>query len=1179
MMSIHKINILGGVALLLGLCGCQSGQQGAGALFQVLDAAQTGIDFENTIAPDDTFNLMDFEYLYNGGGVGVGDFDQNGLPDLVFTGNQVKSRIYLNKGNFEFEDLTDASGLNTEGLWCTGVSVVDINSDGLDDLYICVGGPLNESIYPNRLYINQGDNTFLEAAEAYGLADPSQSNQAVFFDYDRDGDLDVYLLNGGGFEKSAVTIRPMLTNGSGRNTDRLYRNDFDPALGHAIYTNVSREAGITIEGFGLGASILDANADGWPDIYVGNDYLSRDLLYLNNQDGTFTEAAEAYFGHTSHFSMGNSVGDINNDGYLDLFTLDMLPESYYRRKLMFGPSQYDKFQRALQYGYGHQYMRNMLHLSNGQGQYAEIGQLAGVDRTDWSWAPLIADLDNDGFQDLFVTNGYGKDITDLDFVKFRKNAAAPFSSPDEVEQRVLKSLEEQPAISQPNYAYKNNGDHTFANKIKDWGFEAPTISNGAAYADLDQDGDLDLIINNIDQAAFIYRNTLMERDTAAGRYLQVQLSGPEGNEKGIGATVKVYAGEQVFTRLQQPVSGFQSTVTDVLHFGLGPIEKVDSLTVAWPDGKKSTLLSTVTNQRIRASYQTAVEVVAATSSRKAPLLKAGGAIPLQHQEPDYANDFKVQPLLQHGFTHQGPGMAVGDVNGDGLDDVVMGGAYGHDAQVMLQNTDGSFTALALPTKNYEDLGLLLFDADGDQDLDLYAASGGSERYAHHIHYQDRLYLNDGLGHFTLSTGRLPEMLSSTAAVAGSDFDADGDIDLFVGGRVVPGQYPKAPQSYLLQNNGGTFTEVTKEICPSLQTVGMVTAALWTDFNNDHQPDLIVVGELMKISVYQNTGTGLTDITDPAGLAQSAGMWNSITSSDFDRDGDMDYVVGNIGQNTPFKATPEHPLKLHYADFDQNGATDPVFSIYEEGEYYPLASLDLLTAQMPVLKKKVLRYKDFAQSTTSDILNILETEEMHTLQCDIQATVLLENLGTGQFKLHPLPQLAQVAPVKGIVCEDLDLDGDPDIILTGNEYNTEVVTGRYDALMGLFLRNEGGLRFHPLSSEASGLQISGDQRAAVTLRKADGEMALLVSTNGGAARAYALPRSGQKLLVFEPGEVSALLTYEGGQQQKIECHFGGGYLSQSTRSLRLSPQAKEMAFYDRNGKPTRTLNILALKAEL
>ena len=1179
MISRHNQSIWWSLALLLILCQCQTQHDRSDALFQLLDSDYTGIDFQNTITPDEELNLLNFEYMYNGGGVGVGDFDQNGLPDLVFTGNQVKSRIYLNQGDLQFEDITDRSGFDTQGHWCTGVSIVDINSDGYDDIYVCVGGPGQKSTYPNLLFINQGDLTFKESAAAYGLADPNESNQAAFFDYDLDGDLDMYLLNGGGFEKSAVTIRPILKDGSGRNTDRLYQNNLDEAVGHPIFTDVSDQAGITIEGFGLGVGIIDANTDGWPDVYVSNDYLSRDLLYINNQNGTFAEAAEQYFNHMSHFSMGNDIGDINNDGNLDIITLDMLPESHYRRKMMFGPNQYDRFYQAVKYDYGFQYMRNMLHVGKSDKGFRELGQLAGIERTDWSWAPLIADFDNDGLQDIYITNGYGKDITDLDFVKFRKDAITPFSNPEEVRQRLIKSLDDRPSITLPNYVYKNNGNHTFKNTTDEWGVEQPSISTGAAYVDLDQDGDLELITNNIDQNAFIYKNNLHEKDSTTAHYLKVKLVGSKYNRSGVGSTIATQSGQHKHLRYVQPVKGFQSSVTDVIHFGLGEQTSVDQLEITWPDGKKSILKAISANQAISVNYSDAT-TVNPQPEQPVSFLQKKEDIKFKHKEPEFANDFKSQPLLLHGFTNQGPGMAVGDVNGDGLDDLFIGGSYGQAASLFLQMNNSSFVERAIPTENYEDLGALLLDIDNDQDLDLYVTSGGSERYPEHQYYQDRIYVNDGTGNFTYDDLALPAMLTSTSAVVGTDYDQDGDVDLFVGGRVVPGSFPVAPQSYLLENTGGKFKDVTMEVCPELKSIGMVTSAIWTDFNNDHSQDLIVVGEMMKISLFQNDGKTLQNITDQAGLEQSSGMWNSIAAGDFDKDGDMDYVVGNTGQNTSFEVSQEHPLKLHFADFDQNGSVDPIYSLYEEDAYHPVASLDLLTQQLPEIKKKFLHYKNYAQSTTGDILDLLDVSEMQTLKCENQSSILLENRGDSQFSMKPLPLMAQVAPVKGILTEDFNLDGLLDLLLVGNDYNTEVVSGKYDASTGTVLINEGNLTFSVLEAEESGLNTTGDTRSAVKLALGNDKLLFLISNNNGPLESYAFAKKSQsRLFAFQGDEVSAVIEYQDGKEQKIEYHLGSGYLSQSSGIIRLSPQAKKVYFKNSTGQQTRQIDLAEIEENI
>ena len=1156
--------------ILLGLFGCSGKDTGTGnERFQLLPSSETHISFFNKIEENDSCNILNYEYLYNGGGVGILDVNNDGHSDLFFTGNQVSNALYLNKGDFEFEDISQAAGIELKNEWCTGVSIIDINTDGYDDMYVCVGGMGNQSIFPNKLFINQGNLTFKEEAEAYGLADPGESIQAVFFDYDKDGDLDMYLLTGGGFEKSAIVARTILENGESRNTDRLYRNTYDSISGHPVFQNVSEEAGILIEGFGLGVSILDANQDAWPDVYVSNDYISRDLLYINNRDGTFTDQSLSFFKHTSHFSMGNDVGDINNDGLPDIVTLDMLPEDHTRRKLMFGPNQYDRFYMAVQKDYGYQYMRNMLHLNHGMGGFSEIGQLAGIHRTDWSWAPLLADFDNDGYQDIYITNGFGKDVTDLDFVKFRENAIPPFADKEKMEKLFLDSLKHRPSITLPNYVYRNEKDLTFSNQSAPWGIMQPSISNGAAYADLDGDGDLEIIVSNMDQEAFIYKNNSIERDSMAANFLRVRLEGPVSNPAGLGAQVSIYTQGASQFRYHQVVRGFQSSVEKVIHFGLELHKMVDSLIVQWPDGKQSYLSNLEANHTIGVDYKNAV-TSSPKSNTQEQYFSQVKVINYTHQETEF-NDFRTQPLLMQGFSHQGPGLAVGDVNGDGWEDVFVGGAYQSSGALFLQSAEGGFEKRILPTEDFEDLGTIFFDADGDGDLDLYVASGGSERYAGHSSYQDRLYFNDGKGNFALAASALPSMLTSTSVVTAGDYDQDGDLDLFVGGRVCPGEYPKVPKSYMLENRSGQFVDVTDHISPSLRNIGMVTSAIWTDFNNDSRPDLVLAGESMRITLLKNEENELVDITDQTSLADTYGMWNSLLTADFDNDGDMDIVAGNLGLNTPFDVSPEKPLEVHFADFDQNGSVDPIFASYEEGSSYPFASLDQLTAQLPMLKKYILHYRDYAKTTTADLLKLTGKDAYETLTCKVLASSFIENLGDDQFAIAPLPLQAQWAPVNGMAAEDINLDGLPDLVLVGNAYSPEVVNGRYDASIGTVLLNRGKNTFQPLNH--TGFFVKGDTKGMARLELSDNKSLLIITQNNDELTSFVIEKYND-LKRIKPAEKErgAILTLSNGKQRKTEFPVGSSYLSQHSRSIVLTPQVKGVKLFDVKGQTTRQIDF-------
>ena len=1156
----------------------------ANTLFIAQSAEQSGIDFVNRITPDEKINILTYEYLYNGGGVGIGDFNNDGFQDVFFAGSQIQGKLFINRGkiasdeSFSFVDMTEKSGITRDNNWAFGVCVVDINQDGWQDIYVSMGGPGNMNSFPNKLFVHQGLDTsgqpqFKEMAAEYGLADRGQSIQAIFFDYDRDGDLDMYQLTGGGFERSPNNPSPIVKDGSAVNTDRLYRNDYKPGGAHPVFTNVSREAGILHEGYGLGVALTDINEDGWPDIYVTNDYLTNDHLYVNNRDGSFSDKLSHYFKHTSHFAMGNDVGDINNDGLADVIAVDMLPDDHYRRKLMFGATQYNKFYYAVNHGYAHQYMRNTLQLNNGNGSFSEIGQLAGIYKTDWSWAVLLADLDNDEYQDIFITNGFGKDVTDLDFVKFRSNITSEVKNEQLRRKILLDSLAQRPGIKVSNYAFRNNGNLLFSDVSQSWGFDKPSYSNGAAYADFDNDGDLDLVVSNIDEPAIVYRNTQRQRDPSSN-YLRVKLIGSEQNRSAVGSKVTIRYQSRLQSKLNSVVRGFQSTMEDNMHFGLGSIEQVDTLEVTWPNGRTTSLTGISANQMVKIYDTTAVEA-AKEIEAKSPLFRAVSPEIVQHLhvENNFI-DFNHEPLLPHKLSQEGPGIAVGDVNADGLDDFFVGGALLSPGKIFLQQKSGRFVSYAVNAADIEteDLGSLLFDADNDDDLDLYIVSGGNEYNPDHRHYQDRLYFNDGKGKFERVEGALPHIGASGSSVVGSDFDQDGDIDLFVGGRVLPTAYPNAPRSYLLRNNGqGKFEDVTAQISPQLQRPGMVTAAIWTDFNNDSWQDLLLVGEYMPITIFTNEDGRKLVKAEVKGLQDSEGWWKTVTAGDFDNDGDTDYIAGNFGLNTHYRASATEPLNVVYKDFDNNGAVEAVTSYYEDGANYPATSLDILASQLPMIKQKILYHRTYANTRTEDLLTITGKEEAKMLYCRTLQSSYVENEGNGSFQIKPLPLSMQTSPVYGIITDDVNADGFLDFLAVGNSYAPDVVSGRCDAFVGQLMLGDGRGNFTPMHVTESGFFVDGDAKSIVQV-VSGGSKLLLVGQNSDSLKAFAANKNADPFLKLRSSEVVAVLRMHDGQSQRVEIGYGTGYISQSSRTLFLTPLATHVDIYDSKGKKTRSASV-------
>ncbi|WP_184549580.1 VCBS repeat-containing protein [Mucilaginibacter sp. FT3.2] len=1176
-------------------------------LFQLIPSSHSGITFSNTIIENDTINPLTKLNLYNGGGVGIGDFNNDGLQDIYFVGNQVSNRLYLNKGDMKFEDVTTKAGVGGKGGWGRGVAVVDINNDGLPDIYVC-NTLLDDSVKrTNLLYVNQGVGkdgipVFKEMAKEYGLAINIHSTMATFFDYDNDGDLDMYLtVNEGVPSDNQSTFRPVIKDGSHHSTGRLYRNNWDAKLGHPVFTNVSKQAGIGIEGYGHAASIVDINKDGWKDIYVTNDFIPDNILYVNNGDGTFTDRSKEYFKHTSFSAMGQDVEDINNDGLADLFEVDMNPEDNYRKKMFMPPNNYQIFQNFDHYNQQYQYARNTLQINQGPRLgpndsigapvFSETAFLSGVGQTDWSWGPMLTDFDNDGLRDLVVTNGYPRDVTDHDFITFR-NSAYSIASTKQI-------LEQIPIVKIPNYAFKNTDGLQFADVTKDWGLEIPSFSNGAAYADLDNDGTMDMIINNINDEPFIYKNTARERDKTNSNYLHIQFKGGPQNLGGIGAFANIYYNhgkQQVYENT--PYRGYLSTIQNIAHFGLGNVTKVDSVVIRWNNGKKQVLTNVKANKTIKVSMADAKEPYSfkqpaqSTTSLFRDVTKSAG-ISYKHQERDYI-DFNVQKLIPHKLSQYTPAVAVGDVDGNGFDDMVIGGTTKFPAQLLLQQADGKFIQRDLlplskaqqeangimemglygaPKVRVKDEGLLLFDANGDGYPDLYIASGGFESESGSVNYQDRLYLNDGKGNFTLQPDALPKNLTSKLCVKAADYNHDGKLDLFVSGRVDPWQYPKPVSSFVLRNDSKNgvvkFTDVSATVAPTLKNIGLVCDATFTDFDNDGWPDLILTGEWMPITFLKNDKGVFKNITPNTGVQNKLGWWNTIAAGDFDHDGDIDYIVGNTGLNTFYKASDQYPIYITAKDFDFNGSYDAIPSVFlkdQEGvkREFPAFGRDDMIKQMIGTRIKFQNYRSFATATMDSVITPKMRQGAIRLKVNYLQSCYLRNDGGGKFTAIPLPIEAQMSALCGITVDDFDGDGNLDVALSGNDYGTEVSTGRYDAFNGLILKGDGKGGFKPLSILQSGLYIPGDGKALVKLRGAKGNYLLAGTQNRDVMKLFELRRP-VKTLNLQPLDVFGIIKYRDGKITRQEFYNGSSFLSQSGRFFNIENNMASVTITDTFGR--------------
>ncbi len=1068
------------VFLLLSLsCKEQNQKQ-----FSLLSSEHTGISFSNNIVETDSLNYFTYPYMYMGGGVSAGDINNDGLIDLFFTANMKSNTLYLNKGNFEFQDITETAHIGGDNRWFTGTTMVDINNDGFLDIYVSVSGKTEDR--KNLLYINNGDETFTEKASVYGIADNGHTTQSTFFDYDNDGDLDLYLANypPTSFKSPVELYQHKSKNPKLEESDILYRNN-----GDGTFTNVTVASGVLNFGLSLSATAGDFNNDGWKDIYVSNDFDSADYLYLNKQDGTFEEIAKEAVNHTSQYGMGADVADYNNDNLLDIAQVDMTPEDNKRSKANMASMNPLGFTKMVDAGLNYQYMQNSLQLNRGTDSignpiFSEVSRMAGISTTDWSWSILFADMDNDGWKDITISNGTRRDINNRDYflqLKSRNHFGGVQLSAEEIEQI--------PSEKVSNYIYKNTKNHTFKNMVSAWGWEEKTFSNGATYADLDNDGDLDFVFNNIDQEASVYRNNNIDNNT----HLQVTLVGPKDNSKGIGAKVYVRAGEEEQVNELTLTRGFQSSVSPRLHFGLGNKKQVDWVKVVWPNGYVSIVDAVKVNQNLKIDFSSAKPANTAASINKF-IFKTVNldsiGLNYRHTENNYY-DYALEPLLPHQTSMLGPGIAVADVNGDGLDDFYVGGASEQAGALFVQNADGKFqktnTEIWEVDKNKEDMSALFFDADKDGDQDLYVVSGGNEKTNDTERFQDRLYINNGKGQFVKNENSLPIIEASGSRAIAGDYDSDGDLDLFVGGRLLPGQYPWPTKSYLLNNDKGTFKDVTAQVAPDFENLGMITDANWSDFNGDGTLDLVIVGEWTPILFYSNINGSFENATAATGLENTNGWWSSLTQDDFDNDGDMDYVVGNLGLNYKYQATAEEPFEVYADDFDNNARKDIVLSYYNFGKLFPVRGKSCSSQQIPSLKNKFQNYGSFAEADVTEVYGKeeLENAEIH-YKAQTFASSYLQNLGDGKFKRIELPNEAQFSSVNKIISDDIDKDGFKDILIGGNLYSSEIETPRNDSGMGTYLKGDGNGNFRAIANNECDLFIRGDVKdlASITINNSE-----------------------------------------------------------------------------------------------
>lgn len=1107
-MKLNNLLIYGtGILAVLMVFGCKKreGKEDE-PLFTRMPESVTHADFVNKLDYNEQlkkkFNIYTYRNFYNGGGVGLGDINNDGLIDIFMTSNMEENVLYLNKGNFEFEDISEKAGIQGHGEWSTGVSITDVNGDGWQDVYVCNSGNVAGDNRHNELYINNGDLTFTEKAEEYGINDGGFSTHGAFFDYDKDGDLDLYLLNNsfkaiGSFNLEHNQRLERDTVGG----DKLFRNEGNR------FTDVSDSAGIygSVIGFGLGVTVGDINQDGWMDIYVSNDFFERDYAYINNQDGTFTEKLTDMMRSISAASMGADMADINNDHYPEIFVTDMIPGHNERLKTKTTFDSWDSYWSNYKNGYHHQFTRNMLHLNNANGTFSEIGRMAGVYATDWSWGALIMDLDNDGLKDIFVANGIYKDLTDQDYIQYFSNRdmVMKIVQGNDIDYKTL--IDAIPSVKISSYSFRNKGNFQFENTASEWGLDTPSFSNGSAYGDLDNDGDMDLVVSNVNMPMFIYRNETSEIKPEH-RYLKVVLQGKEGNTNAIGSKITAIHDGEYFYLEQMPVRGFKSTVDSRPNLGLGNIEVLDSLVVEWPDQKVTILTDVPTNQTLTLKQEEAsgftLDVVEPAGRKNEYFREITDEINIdfKHTESEF-NDFKREALIYHMKSTEGPRMCKGDVDGDGLKDIYVGGAKGQPGALLKQQPDGTF----MPVKNEafeadkisEDIDCAMFDADQDNDLDLYVASGSNEFPSSSSALSDRLYFNNGKGQFTKSSQVLPAgKYENTSCVRAEDFDNDGVVELFVGARLKPFLYGIPVDGYLLENDGtGSFTNVTSQIAPELKDVGMIHDMLWEDVDGDRDKDIILAGDWMPLKIFINDKGSFSEEKKAFGSDSTNGWWNCLTAGDIDNDGDVDFVAGNHGLNSRFKATPEKPVSMYVNDFDMNGSVEQIICTYDGDKSYPLALKHDLTRQLPGLVRKYTTYELYKDQQVADIFPKEKLKNSIRLDVNMLETSLFINDGNGKFTRKSLPAEVQFSPVFAIDIADYNADGNLDILLGGNLYKVKPEVGRYDASYGSFLMGDGQGNFKHVPSRLSGFLLTGEIRDIMRIDGQSGEKILVSRSNG------------------------------------------------------------------------------------